>query len=244
MKKRCEVRGDRGSSRCLNIKTKTMKTARNSRTGLGLLPIILIQMLYSCYDHEIAIKVPPDYFPLSENSRADYMKEYLSNADQTVWGSDTVMLTVSGDTLIDGLTYKKIRNEYGILEKVVRCEGSKYFGRNHELYDWFSKEYLFLDTSVPANGTWEHIKNDGQNKTEYVVKEVNATHVVNGVEYKDVIKVEVNYYDKYTDGGNFEFRYSTKHYYANGVGEIYAYYPSPASGTYCNLNISILPPSK
>jgi hypothetical protein len=221
-----------------------MKTARNSRIGFGVLSFILVQILHSCYDHEIAVIEPPDYFPLSESSSADYLKEYLSTADQTIWASQTVTLTVSGDTLIDGLTYKKIRNEFGILEKVARREGNKYFGRNHELYGGFSKEYLFFDADVPANGTWEHIKNDGQTKTEYVVKEVQATHVVNGVEYKDVIKVEVNYYDKYTDSVNFEFRFSTKHYYANHVGEIYAYYPYPASGMFSDLNISILPPSK
>ena len=147
-------------------------------------------MLYSCYDHEINVTEPPDYFPLSESSSADYVKEYLNTAEQTIWAKLQVTLTVSGDTLIDGLSYKKIINEFGLLEKVARREGNKYFGRNHELYGGFSNEYLFFDADVPANGTWEHIKNEGQTKTEYVVKEVQATHVVNGVEYKDVIKVE------------------------------------------------------
>ena len=239
-----DVRGGAASLCCLSTKTKTMKTARNSRIGFGVVSFILVQILYSCYDHEIPVTEPPDYFPLSESSGADYLKEYLSTADQTIWASQTVTLKVSGDTLIDGLIYKKIVNEFGLLEKVARREGNKYFGRNHELYGGFSKEYLFLDADVPANGTWEHIKNDGQYKTEYVVKEVLASHVVNGIEYKDVIKVEVNYYDKYTDGVNFEFRFSTKHYYANHVGEIYAYYPYPASGMFSDLNITILPPSK
>ncbi|HYI77342.1 MAG TPA: hypothetical protein VEW65_06945 [Chryseolinea sp.] len=220
-----------------------MKTARISRAALGPLSIILIQFLYSCSDHEIT--VTPDYFPLSDNNSAQYQKQYLNTQDHTIWATHAVTLIVSGDTLIDGLTYKKIENEHGILEKVVRHEGSKYFGRNHELYGGFSKEYLFLDTSVPVNGTWEYIKDGGQTKTEYVVKEVNATHIVNGVEYKEVIKVEVNYYDSYTDGVNLEFRYSTKHYYANGVGEIYTYYPEQASNTFgSSLNITILPPSK
>jgi hypothetical protein len=243
MKKRWKARGGAGSSRCLSSKMKTMKPAHISRTGLGLLSFILIQFLYSCCDHEIT--VTPDYFPLSDNSSAHYQKEYLSMHDHTIWATHTVTLNVSSDTLIDGLTYKKIENEHGILEKVVRHEGNKYFGRNHELYGGFSKEYLFLDTSVPVNGTWEYIKDGGQTKTEYVVKEVNASHVVNGVEYKQVIKVEVNYYDSYNDGVNLEFRYSTKHYYANHIGEIYAYYPEYASNVFgMSLNITILPPSK
>ena len=122
MKKRRDVRGGGGGLRCLSIKTKTMKTARNSRIGFGVISFILVQMLYSCYDHEINVTEPPDYFPLSEGSSADYVKEYLNTADQTIWATYTVTLTVSGDTLIDGLSYKKIINEFGLLEKVARVK--------------------------------------------------------------------------------------------------------------------------
>ena len=73
---------------------------------------------------------------------------------------------------------------------------------------------------------------------------INGTHIVNGVGYKNVIKIDVNYYSKHLDGINYSLLYSARHYYANGVGEIYSFYPYGASGMFCDLNISILPASK
>ena len=143
MKKRWDVRGGGRCLRCLSIKTKTMKAARNSRIGFRVLGSILVQILYSCYDHEINVTEPPDYFPLSESSSADYVMEYLNTADQTIWATYTVTLTVSGDTLIDGLSYKKIINEFGLLEKVARREGNKYFGRNQSYTAGFQRNICF-----------------------------------------------------------------------------------------------------
>jgi hypothetical protein len=225
-------------------KAKAMKTERIFKIGFGLLTLVFSQLFYSCDDQGVIVKVPNDYFPLMEGTQVAYMKEYSSISDEEIWGSDTLTLSIQGDTLIEGIAYKKMLNGYGLLEKVVRRQGSQYFGRNHELYGGFSKEYLFLDTSVPVNGSWEHVKNEGQYKTEYVVTEVNATHIVHGVEYKNVIKVDVNYYERPTEDSNFELLYSAKHYYAKGVGEIYAYYPYPASNMFSNLKISILPDTK
>jgi hypothetical protein len=219
-----------------------MKTARKFRIRLGSFMMMLLPLIYACISHDI--EPVKDYFPLSQTAKTVYKKEFIFSSNEIIWTPDTVTLSVSRDTLIDGLTYKRIVNEYGMLEKVVRREGDKYFGRNHEAYGGFSKEYLFLDVSVPTGGTWEHIKDEGFNKTEYVVKETNATQLVNGVEYKDVIKIDVNYYSKYLDGVNFSLLYSAQHFYANGFGEIYAYYPAPVSGMFCDLNISMLPVSK
>lgn len=212
----------------------------------GPMAIGLISLCCSCHYESISPNEKADYFPLEDKSQTNYLKEYGNMvADETsIWWSDTVTLTVSGDTVIDGLSYKIITTQFGWIEKVVRREGSRYFGRNHEMYGGFSWEYLFLDTSLPVGSTWEHIKNQGQTKTVYVVEEVNSTHVLNGVKYKDVIKLNVNYYDTYTEDESFEYRYSVVHYYANGIGEIYAYYPYPASGAYSDLKISILPNSK
>jgi hypothetical protein len=207
-----------------------MKTITHFPSLLGLPIFFLCQILLSCADHEISPETSGDYFLIADNTEQDYLKEYVKSDDNiTIWYSDTVTLTVLGDTLIEGLVYKKIMNDYGLLEKVVRQEGSKFFGRNHELYGGFSHEFMFLDTEVPVDGSWEYLKEEGHTKTEYIVKAVHAKQTVQGVEYKDVIKLEVNYYDNYTDGINFEYRYSAKHDYAKGIGEIYAYYPGTSS---------------
>ncbi len=209
----------------------------------GVLGLILISL--GCENDDISPRAVADYFPLEENAGANYLKEYVSTGDElTIWWTDTLMLKVSGDTLIDGLYYKRIMTQYGTLEKVVRSEGSRYFGRNHELYGGFSREYMFLDASLPAGSKWEHIKDEGLTKTEYIIEEVNSTYVVRGIEFKDVIKVKVNYYDAYTDGETLVYKYSAEHVYANGIGEIYAHYPYPASGVFSDLKISILSSSK
>lgn len=74
--------------------------------------------------------------------------------------------------------------------------------------------------------------------TEYKVLSVNSIHTFNDIEYHNVMELEVNYY--YREGAEFLLHYSTSHYYARGVGEIYAYYPYPASLMYCDLKVSLL----
>jgi hypothetical protein len=157
-----------------------------------------------------------------------------------VWLEDTIQFIVQGDTLIDNISYKRVMNNFGAIEKVVRKNGSQYFGRNHELYGGFSKEYMFLDTSLPVQGSWEYIKEEGHAITEYLVKEIHNTYTIRDVQYQRVIELEVNYYNDYADGKKLDLHYSAKHFYAPGVGEIYAYYPSPVSGRYYDTQYSLL----
>ena len=121
---------------------------------------------------------------------------------------------------------------------MVRKQGGKYYGRNHEWYLGFTKEYLFLDEEASLHSTWRHYKNDSTFVTEYKVIAVNSTRTFNGVDYPNVIELEVNYY--YLEGEEFVLHYSTLHYYAKGVGEIYTFYPYPVSSTFADLNISLL----
>ncbi len=221
-----------------------MKKNHDTKWSLAFFALLSIQLLVSCEHQSILPEKPKDYFPLSDNFQLSYLKENIFEGEnETVWSSDTVTFTVLGDTLVEGLVYKKMNNNaFRMLDKIVRNEGSRYFGRNHELYGGFSHEYMFLDINAPVDSSWVYIKDNGNTKTEYVVKAVNATHTVNGIEYKDVIKLDVNYYNNYTDGINFELWLSSKHYYANGIGEIYAYYPPNLSGMYNNVRLSVLPP--
>jgi hypothetical protein len=219
-----------------------MKRDNETKWSLAFFALLLIQLMVSCETQPVLPETPKDYFPLSDNFHLNYLKEnFFERENETVWFSDTVTLTVSGDTLVEGLAYKRVINDFGFLDKIVRKEGSRYFGRNHELYGGFSHEYMFLDVKAPLDSSWVYLKNNGNMKTEYVVTAVNANHTVNGIEYKDVIKLDVNYYINYTDGINFELWLSSKHYYANGIGEIYAYYPPNLSGMYNSVRLSVLP---
>jgi hypothetical protein len=219
-----------------------MKRDNKTKWSLAFFALLLIQLMVSCETHSILPETPKDYFPLSDNFHVNYLKENIFGGEnETVWASDTVTLTVLADTLVEGLSYKRVINDYGFLDKIVRKEGSRYFGRNHEFYGGFSHEYMFLDTKAPVDSSWVYIKDNGNTKTEYVIREVNANHTINGVEYKDVIKLDVNYYNNRADGINFELGLSSKHYYANGIGEIYAYYPPYLSGMYNSVRLSVLP---
>ena len=218
-----------------------MKTVMTFETKAASWLVMASLTFYSCHDHDIRPIVQNDYFPLDENTSVVYQQEFLSTGDETkTWWTDTTTLVVSGDTLIEGVVYKRIANQYGSLTKVVRQDGSKYYGRRHEAYGSFSKEYLFLDSSMPANSSWEHVKEDMGTKTEYIVKAVKAKEIVNGIEYSDVIKLEVNYYNNYVDGVSWTHLGTASHIYANGVGEIYAYYPSTVSNVFADLRISAL----
>jgi hypothetical protein len=216
-----------------------MKTTFAKIFFASLVSTVLLQ---SCENHSVSPSIPPDYFPLTEGIELNYYQENISTADPLeIWGKDTVLVKISKDTIIGGIQYKSVLNNFGRLEKFVRREGSQYFGRQHEFYGMFTPEYMFLDTAVPVGGSWSHIKDEGHSKTEYVVKAKNSTHIINGVEYKDVIELDVNYYNDYEDGVTMKLLYTAKHFYANGVGEIFTYYPYPASGMFSNVSYSLLP---
>jgi len=203
---------------------------------LTILSVLLIGVA-NCEEANTGVR-ETDYFPVTEGSVWRYRWAQYATMDASLLAEDTVVLYAAGDTLLDNKNYTKIVDKTGQLDKLVRIEGGRYYGRNYGLYTGFSEEYLFLDSRVPEGQSWSHVKDNGVDITEYVVEEKNATRIFNDVTYHDVIELKVNYY--YMDGGERHYRFSTRHDYAPGMGEVYAYYPYP-SRTYSNLNISLLP---
>jgi hypothetical protein len=168
-----------------------------------------------------------DFFPLTEGSRWNYQR-WVSNAlDDDSSIMDTLQLTIGATVTVDEKVYTEIVDGDGITDKLIRVEGSKYYGRDHELYFGYTHEYLFLDTEKSAGESWSYLKDDGNTKTEYIIKSTNATHTIFGKSYQDVIEVQVNYYTRTTEN-EYEFSFSVMHYYAKGAGEIYSYYPYPS----------------
>src|SRR5690349_2905245 len=168
------------------------------KTIRTLIPAFALLICTSCEDNQI-IPEEENYFPLESHSQWDYQRWWIwPQTEKTIM--DTIQLRVSGDTLVDGLSYKIIAGEDGIIDKLIRRDNSKYYGRHHEFYGSFSKEYLFLDTSLPVGGSWTHIKDDGYvTKTEYIIKAKDSGRNIGGKTYSDVIEVEVNYYYKELD---------------------------------------------
>jgi hypothetical protein len=206
--------------------------------NLGM-AFLLMATFQSCENTAIEPDQTGDYFPLQDAHEWRY-ERWLSNSpdetDKLLF--DTLSLRIEGTVEMEGKSYKKIVNADGQIDKIVRSEGSQYFGRNHELYSGFSTEYIFLDTDKGAGESWSYIKDGGQSKTEYVIIAKDTQRIINGRVYKNVIEVQVNYYLQ--QSGTFEHWVTASHYYAKGVGEIYQYYPYPVSGVYGNLRALII----
>jgi hypothetical protein len=218
---------------------RTVRTQLLNLIALGFLATFSI----GCDDAEPQTAVLGEYFPLEQGLEWKYSQTLL-NGDAEPMAMEQTNFRVDGDTTIDGKKYLRIIDlQTGFIEKAIRREGSKYFGRNHELYGGFTHEYVFLDTEINEGSSWHYFKFDGAIKTEYIVKSVTATRTVNGVTYENVLELEVNYYDQ-ANPGEFKLTYSVVHAYAKDIGEIYSYYPYPASGFFGDLRTELISVTK
>jgi hypothetical protein len=201
-----------------------------------ILIIFATLLLAACDDRDIQPTTSADYFPLNSGQEWHYQRwvdNLPADASKNIW--DTLKLAVAGDTVVEGKTYKIIADEAGNIDKIVRKEGAQYLGRHHELYGDFSHEYVFLDLNKSVGESWSYLKDGGTTKTEYTILSKNANHTVSGVEYNNVIEVKVDYYN-ITITGDFELWVTAVHHYADGVGEIYHYYPYPVSLVFGNIS--------
>lgn len=218
-----------------------MNSTLKSKFFAAIPVLFLVINLFSCDSDDPAAGTADSFFPLTENSRWEYEYQYFlygNDGNPVPYHAFITTIRVEGDTTLEGKTYKKLLDDTGALLKIVRQEGHQYFGRNHELYEGFSQEYMFLNTTMPLNGTWSYSKDNGASKTEYKVKALHAWYSFNGNLFRNVMEVEVTYY--LMNGETLEPWLSSKHYYAKGIGEIHAYYPSHLSGTYSDLEISLV----
>jgi hypothetical protein len=209
---------------------------RPSTYYIPLILIILFTTQESCEEESVPIQ-SGSYFPLDEGKEWEYVRWIRVGLDEPPgFIMDTLSLHVGYEVKVDGRTYKSIVDPEGNVDKLVRVEGSKYLARQHELYqNDYSHEYVFLDTDKAVGESWAYIKDGGYSKTKYTIEAKRATHTYNGLVYKNVIKVRVNYYYRDVDG-NFEHAHTVFHYYAPGVGEIYNFYPYPISSRYGDVS--------
>lgn len=216
-----------------------MNTTKFKKASLLLFASLASLALSSCEESANRPKLPTEegYLPLNNGTKWEYtLVHYTINTDELI-KTDTTEIVISGDSVLTGKTYKKITGPTSDL-KLVRKEGSEYFGIHHDLYGTgTTQEYKFLDESLPANSSWEFIK-DPYSKTEYLIVAKDISKTINGVEYKNVIEVAVNYYYKQED--QWIKHLTIQHCYAKGIGEVYAFYPYPTL-TYSDAHLSLLP---
>lgn len=200
--------------------------------------VTIVALAWSCDEEHPLKQSSGDYFPLEDSKKWSY-ERWLSMSISPDVILDTMHLRVDGDITVDGKSYKQILDHNGDVDKIIRVEGSMYFGRDHELYSGYSHEYMFLDSEKPEGYSWFYIKDEGMSKTEYVISAKNTEHTILGKTYTDVIEVQVNYYDMYgTD--ELTYRSSVIHHYAKGVGEIFNFYPYPVSLYYGDVSSFII----
>jgi hypothetical protein len=190
--------------------------------------LIFSAILAAGCEDDVKVASLGDYFPLEQGLEWKYSQTLL-NGDAEPVEIEQLDWRIDGDTTIDNKRYTTIiDNQSGFIAKAIRKEGSKYFGRNHELYGGFTHEYVFLDTEVEQGSSWHYFKFDGAVKTEYVVKAVNATRTVNDITYTDVLELDVNYYEQ-VNPGEYKLSYTVVRVYAKDIGEIYSHNPYPVS---------------
>lgn len=215
-----------------------MRTVRTLSLNLAALTLSTA-FFAGCNDDDPQKASLGDYFPLNQGLEWKY-NQTLVNGDSDPIELGQVEWRVDGDTIIDNKLFVKIMDtQSGFIEKAVRKEGSQFFGRNHELYGGFTHEYVFLDTEVQQGSSWHYFKFDGAIKTEYVVKSFNGVRTVNAVKYDNVLELEVNYYEQVSPG-EYKLSYTVVHVYAKDVGEIYSYYPYPASGFFGDVRTELV----
>ena len=183
--------------------------------------LILTTVFLSCDETETDYK-KPDYFPLNDQSKWEYQWEYKCDCPEEYVAFDAPTIWIAGDSIIQGVIYSKIENEYGLL-KLVRREGSKYYE-----FNLYNMESLFLDTSLPEGSSWT-IDTDDFWHSEYIIQRPVQKMTVNSITYYDIIVVE----NRTTYGivTSDEYSVSYFHYYAKDIGEILVYNP-PNTITY------------
>lgn len=220
---------------CLMQKTATMELhEKNSRPRPQILKVwCLVVTLLSCgflTQCSDGDAIPLDsrgYFPLREGSSWQLLlRHYSGGPDGIIWdgGYDTVQYAISGDTIINGLTYKKLGWVGGGTFQFLRKQGFRYYARD-VWFDGFSEEYLFLDEAAPVNTTWYL-----SSYLQYKVVAVNTMRTINGVTYNHVIEMQLS-----RPEGDGPPSLVANIYYAKGVGEIYGSFPAPLSATYADI---------
>lgn len=210
---------------------------------------VSVVFLFSCEEREglDVIPISGDYFPVEVGAQWEYKEQYKcyypDTASVCTW-PEPQLIQVEKDTIVDGLSYKKM-SDYGGNYKLIRRAGTKYYYRELSFYygpiessgtdtqygylPMLSEEMLFLDTHKAVGQSWtQTFKSSWGNnhKVRHVIKAIEPEIVIGGHLYKDVMEVEevISYTD---EEGEIIVTHGNRHVYARGVGEVYTFYPYP-----------------
>jgi hypothetical protein len=193
-------------------------------------------LMLSCDEHDLIAPAEP-FFPIND-FRMEYRQVYTFGgmSDALV---DTVSYHMRGDTVILFKRYKKITDDSGNTDHLIRVEGNRYYRRDVNSWSGIpSAEYVFLDASASVGARWWR-DIDGYLKAEYHIVDKGISRTVLGKTYPNVIEVVVNYYHR-QHTGQYTYWQSTVHYYAKDVGEIFSFKPYPVSMRYADVSLFLI----
>lgn len=187
------------------------------RICLYAVAVMSIVFTYSCKNSDSPVTISSNekesYYPISTGSVWNYTGDY---------GNYTV--TVVGDSTFNNKVYKKKRYvydtdiEYGISRRENLSILSPITDENHEIRD-----ILVLRDDLKIDEEWDYksISSGGVPTPvwyKHYVEDTNATRMVLGKEYTNVLKIYTESYVNFT--GSYELAITFVSYYAKGIGLI------------------------
>ena len=206
------------------------------RAILTIIAAALLAGVSACDNEPVAAKA--DYFPTRPNAAWHYANTSLDGFGSEVWGVDTTTFRIGGDTLVDGKKYVLLADPGGRYKWGIRKENGNYYSLPFEEFNRYT-ERVFLKDDLPAGSPWEELSPDGYYKYVYTITARLPEKTIRGNVYRDVIEVEEERFFRESDG-QFNSRGKIQHAYAKNVGEVYAYYPPYAFGTYATQKLELL----
>lgn len=179
-----------------------------------------------------------DYFPTRPNAAWRYANTSLYGFGSEEGSVDTTTFRIGKDTLVDGKKYILLANTTGRYKWGIRKENGNYYLLPFEEYNRYT-ERVFLKDNLPAGSRWEELSPDGYYRYVYTITARLPGKIIRGNVYRDVIEVEEERFFKGSDG-QFNAPGKIHHCYAKNVGEVYAYYPPYAFGTYATQKLELL----
>ena len=205
------------------------------RAILTLISAALLAAVSAC-DNEPTPKA--DYFPTRPNATWHYANTALGNGGSEVWGGDTITFRIGRDTLVDGKKYVLLADARGRYKWGIRKENGNCYMLPFEEFNRYT-ERVFLKDNLPVGSSWEEVSPDGYYKYAYTITARLPEKTIRGKVYRDVMEVEEERFFK-GYGGEYNSPGKIQHIYARNVGEIYAYYPPYAFGTYATQKLELL----
>lgn len=185
--------------------------------------VISLFFVTGCENNELTSVPHGDYMPIHVERhllREQFPKPDLSER----YFYDTIRVSFRSDTVIGTKSYQVFQffsiHETGVhrdVYKIFRREGSKYLDPP---LSGESEERVFLDIDQPIGGSWSYDGHGGNIKTTYTIKSFVPVKIVNGIEYRNVVGVELEVQVKDNDGRYYRSHRAEK-YYAKDFGEIY-----------------------